>query len=356
MTVTDSRPPIPLKIVHGFSPGTQTSPPTNEEVYDPKWQRDQVQHFVRAAVEAEELGYDGISLTEHHSPSMISASPHLLLAAAAIETTRVTLHSAVTALPLYNPVRVAEEAGLLDQLSNGRFHLGVGRGTHEVQVASGNAIGIEEHNERYVEGLILLEMALNETDFKFDGKQFRVPDPITISSKPVQENFPVWIGSGSLSSVEQAASRGWGVMRNLGSIESHKQAFAHLVQVGARHGHVLRGDKMWIERFIAIGSTPDEATANMMSAGAKLARFLSIFTAAGRFEIDTEVIPDMEHAVDATTRPVLASLGTPEMLVEELTDLLETTGARYLQILTFSDEEMRQFAREVAPTLRKTFS
>lgn len=348
---------VPLKIVHGFSPGTQMNPPTDEEVYDPRWQRDQVQHFVRAAVEAEELGYDGISVTEHHSPSMISSSPHLLLAAAAIETKYVTLHSAVTVLPLYNPVRVAEEAGLLDQLSNGRFHLGVGRGTHEVQVASGNAIGIEEHNERYVEGLVLLEKALNETDFKFDGRQFRVPDPLTISSKPVQENFPVWVGSGSLSSVEQAASRGWGVMRNLGSVESHKQAFEHLVEVGARHGHVLGGDKMWIERFIAIGSTPEQANANMMSAAAKLARFISIFTAAGRFELDAEVIPDMEHGVDAGgTRPVLASLGTPEMLIEELTDLLDATGARYLQILTFSDDEMRLFAHEVVPQLRKHFS
>jgi carbon-monoxide dehydrogenase small subunit len=59
---------------------------------------------------------------------MTCPSPHLLLAAAALRTSHIRLATAVTVLPLYSPVRVAEEAGTLDLLSNGRFELGIGRG------------------------------------------------------------------------------------------------------------------------------------------------------------------------------------------------------------------------------------
>ena len=78
------------------------------------------------AVLAEELGFDGITVTEHHAPLMTCPSPHLLLAAAAVKTSRIRLGTAVTVLPLYSPLRVAEEAGTLDLLSGGRFELGLG--------------------------------------------------------------------------------------------------------------------------------------------------------------------------------------------------------------------------------------
>jgi hypothetical protein len=53
------------------------------------------------------LGFDGITLTKHHAPLMTCPSPHLLLAAAAVRTSRIRLGTAVTVLPLYSPIRVA---------------------------------------------------------------------------------------------------------------------------------------------------------------------------------------------------------------------------------------------------------
>ena len=79
------------------------------------------------------------ALTEHHAPLMTCPSPHLLLAAAAMKTSRIRLGTAVTVLPLYSPIRVAEEAGTLDLLSGGRFELGLGRGVPRDAAAAGPA-------------------------------------------------------------------------------------------------------------------------------------------------------------------------------------------------------------------------
>src|SRR6185437_245150 len=126
-----------LKFVHTYGAGLHSGD-ARPDVHDPRWQQRQVEDFVEFAVLAEELGYDGITVTEHHAPLMTCQSPHLLLAAAAVRTSRIRLGTAVTVLPLYNPVRVAEEAGTLDLLSGGRFELGLGRGIPtEAQIASG---------------------------------------------------------------------------------------------------------------------------------------------------------------------------------------------------------------------------
>ena len=109
-----------IKFVHTYGAGLH-SVDARPDVHDPRWQQRQVADFVDFAVLAEELGYDGITVTEHHAPLMTCPSPHLLLAAAAMRTSRIRLGTAVTVLPLYNPVRVAEEAGTLDLLSGGRF-------------------------------------------------------------------------------------------------------------------------------------------------------------------------------------------------------------------------------------------
>ena len=119
--------PDRIKVVHTYGVGLHTDDPA-PDYDDPRWQQRQILDFVDFAVEAEELGFDGLTVTEHHARAFACPAPHLLLAAAATRTSRIRLGTAVTVLPLYNPIRVAEEAGTLDALSDGRFELGLGRG------------------------------------------------------------------------------------------------------------------------------------------------------------------------------------------------------------------------------------
>src|ERR1700680_336853 len=79
------------------------------------------------AVLAEELGFDCVWVSEHHfSPDAWKPSPFTFVAAGAARTERVRIGTYVLLLPLHNPVRVAEDVAVLDNISRGRVDLGVG--------------------------------------------------------------------------------------------------------------------------------------------------------------------------------------------------------------------------------------
>lgn len=85
---------------------------------------------VELAVRAEELGYDSFWVAQHHDGHLGGRlpSPLVLLAAAAERTRLIRLGTAVVALPLEDPRRLAEDATVLDALSGGRLELGIGAG------------------------------------------------------------------------------------------------------------------------------------------------------------------------------------------------------------------------------------
>src|ERR1700733_6036619 len=85
---------------------------------------------------ADAAGFWCYHLAEHHqTPLGMAPSPALFLAAAAQRTSRIRLGPLVYLLPLYNPLRLIEEVCMLDQLSNGRLELGVGRGVTPYELA-----------------------------------------------------------------------------------------------------------------------------------------------------------------------------------------------------------------------------
>jgi len=87
---------------------------------------EQLEQRLRLVELYDRLGFDRYMLTEHHgTPLSLVPSPHLLLAAASQRTSRIRLGTLVTLLPLYNPLRLIEEVGVLDMLSGGRLELGM---------------------------------------------------------------------------------------------------------------------------------------------------------------------------------------------------------------------------------------
>src|SRR5262249_47557182 len=93
---------------------------TDKQVYDEQLEQMEV---------ADALGYDSVWLTEHHFTEYgILPDPMILAADIARRTKRVRIGMAVSVLPFHNPVRLAEQAAMVDLLSNGRLDLGVGRG------------------------------------------------------------------------------------------------------------------------------------------------------------------------------------------------------------------------------------
>lgn len=113
--------------------------------------------FLEEAVLAEELGFNAVWASEHHfSPDAWSPSPVPFLAAVAARTQRIRIGTYVLLLPLHNPVRIAEDFAVLDNISGGRIDLPVGVGSateefHTFGVPFGERLG------RMFEGLTVIE-------------------------------------------------------------------------------------------------------------------------------------------------------------------------------------------------------
>ncbi len=99
--------------------------------------------------EAEAQGFDIYHLAEHHgTPLGLAPSPNVFLAAAAMRTSRIRLSALVYVLPLYDPVRLAEEIMMLDQLSGGRLEAGFGKGGNPYELQP-YGIGPGDAQQRY---------------------------------------------------------------------------------------------------------------------------------------------------------------------------------------------------------------
>jgi alkanesulfonate monooxygenase SsuD/methylene tetrahydromethanopterin reductase-like flavin-dependent oxidoreductase (luciferase family) len=110
---------------------------------------------------AEELGYDSGWVAQHHFLNNGARLPSTLafLAAAAERTRRIGLGTAIVILPLEDPLRVAEDAAVVDTLSGGRLQLGLGTGGDPLTFA---AFGqdVAARRERYIEGVRVIQDAL----------------------------------------------------------------------------------------------------------------------------------------------------------------------------------------------------
>jgi alkanesulfonate monooxygenase SsuD/methylene tetrahydromethanopterin reductase-like flavin-dependent oxidoreductase (luciferase family) len=164
------------------------------------------EHRLRLAEVYDRCGFHGYHVAEHHATPLGAApSPSVFLAAVAQRTKRLRIGPLVYVLPLYNPLRLIEEVGMLDNLSGGRFMLGVGRGASPIE-ARFCGIDEAEMTPRYQEALACLLQGLREQRLTFHGAFYRVDDaPMLL--KPVQRPHPpLWYGLGRPESVAWAAA------------------------------------------------------------------------------------------------------------------------------------------------------
>ena len=111
---------------HNF-PATWPVPPAYD---DPATSVASYQEGIEECEFAEEVGFEWVSFSEHHYSGRIATGvPAVMAASVAERCKRVKIALLGHVLPLNNPVRVAEELGLLDNLSNGRLIIGFLRGT-----------------------------------------------------------------------------------------------------------------------------------------------------------------------------------------------------------------------------------
>jgi alkanesulfonate monooxygenase SsuD/methylene tetrahydromethanopterin reductase-like flavin-dependent oxidoreductase (luciferase family) len=160
---------------------------------------------------AEANGFEIAWFAEHHfSNYCVCPSPLMMLARLAGETKRIKLGSAVVVTPLYQPVRLISEIGMVDALTHGRLVLGVGSGYQPYEFERfGEAL---EHSvPKLFEFMDMLELAFSRDTFSYQGEYFGLPET-HIASRPFARLPEIWVAGDNIQLHEMAARKGWTVM------------------------------------------------------------------------------------------------------------------------------------------------
>lgn len=248
---------------------------------------------------AEQAGFDRVALAEHHFlddgflPSLLP-----MAAAIAARTKRMRIGFEISLLPLYHPVRLAEDAALVDILSRGRFELGVAAGYRKEEYA-GLGMSMKERGGRMEEGLQIVRKCWTEEEFSFDGKYYQLKN-VRMNPKPVTPGGPrLIVGAGSVPAALRAARLGddmmpmdyalWDVFYNererLGRPVTRKAhpmdqpAFLHVTEDPERDWAILRPHALYeLQQYSAWGMTGATTYGDMQASDETLRAINAVWT------------------------------------------------------------------------------
>ncbi|MEE2983778.1 MAG: LLM class flavin-dependent oxidoreductase [Gammaproteobacteria bacterium] len=156
---------------------------------------------------AEDLGYESCFQVSHHAQKDgLCPGPLIACAGAAAVTKHMRVGTGVLLVPMYAPLKLAEDVAVLDNLSGGRFIFGVAPG-YVAREFEAHGVPREERVGRFEEALDLMTRAWTEETFSFDGRYYKVPET-QLTPKPAQSPHPpIWYGVSAKSSLRRAAKR-----------------------------------------------------------------------------------------------------------------------------------------------------
>ncbi|WP_017623349.1 LLM class flavin-dependent oxidoreductase [Nocardiopsis chromatogenes] len=210
-----------------------------KEVYD---------HHAELIELAEELGFHGARVAEHHFRDYGTVPSGLaFLAHMAGRTERLRLGTGIVVLPLYNPVHVAEQAAMVDVLSGGRLDLGVGRGYQSYEF-DGFGVDLSQARARFDEALETVLALWGGEPVRRDGAFSSVApgleEGVALMPRPLQSpRPPVHVAAVSPETVERYAARGLPI----------------LADPAAPFSRVARAAEAWRSTAAAHGHDPDAA-------------------------------------------------------------------------------------------------
>jgi natural product biosynthesis luciferase-like monooxygenase protein len=234
---------------------------------------------LRLAERADELGYSSIKTVEHyfHDYGGHSPNPIVLLSAVAARTRRIRLITGAVIPAFNNPIKLAGELAMLDNISNGRLDAGFGRAfiPREFEVFG---VKMDESRARFEEGIDVIIRLWTEEALSYEGKFYRLRN-VRLMPRPAQKPHPpIWIAAvATQDSFIWAGRRGYHIMivpfaSNLDLVrllvQSYRDAWgdaghppgAERVQsslhcyIAETHSKAIEGFKRPVERYVEVFS------------------------------------------------------------------------------------------------------
>jgi natural product biosynthesis luciferase-like monooxygenase protein len=179
-------------------------------------QQERYRLFLEVVKRADAEGFSSIWIPERHFHAFGGnyPNPSVLAAAAAVTTKRISIRSGSVVLPLQNPVRVAEEWAVVDNLSNGRVALSIASGWHknDFVLAPG---AFDDRARVMLEGIELLKHLWRGGSTRLPNGKGEATEVFTLP-RPVQRELPIWLtAAGRAETFRTAGERGFNVLTHL---------------------------------------------------------------------------------------------------------------------------------------------
>jgi alkanesulfonate monooxygenase SsuD/methylene tetrahydromethanopterin reductase-like flavin-dependent oxidoreductase (luciferase family) len=310
------------------------------------------------AVAADQAGLDSVWFAEHHfitygiCPSAVALAANVLG-----RTSRIAVGTAVCMLANRHPVALAEETALLDHVSAGRFHLGVGRGGPWVDLEVFGT-GLARFEDGLAESVDLLLDSLERGRVAAQGPEYRFFRfrPVPIVPRPfTRPRPPIVVAATTRPTVELAAARGLPLLLGLhATVGEQRDLIDHYAKVAADHGH----DPEAVEH---IGTAVCHIAGSRAQAEAELRAAMPAWlrTGTGGY-VSLSPVPRPRRDPQAYVEDLLAihPVGTPDQCVERIAATAKATGIRHMLlmvegtgVLQRSRETVLRLGAEVAPRL-----
>jgi alkanesulfonate monooxygenase SsuD/methylene tetrahydromethanopterin reductase-like flavin-dependent oxidoreductase (luciferase family) len=303
----------------------------------------------------ERAGLYAYHLAEHHStPLGMAASPGIFLSAIAQRTRTIKFGPLVYLLPFYHPIRLIEEICMLDQMSGGRFQLGVGRGVSPFETAF-YGLDFQQTQGMYHEAFQLLMQGLTSDELTFEGKTYAFKN-VPMLLRPLQKPHPpLWYG---LTIPENAS---WPAANDVNIvIIALRPAIKAIVDAYLAERARLGKDPnavplMGISKHVVVADTDEDAL--RIARRAYVPWRESFFWLFERFGSAPRIVAALPPTFDELMAIGNGIAGSPTTVRNWIKDEVDATGINYfVSWLAFGDltvaESLRSlelFSREVMP-------
>ena len=322
--------------------------PITGDRYDPEIGIDLYERYLAQLVYAETLGFDGVACNEHHYRAFgLMPAPNIIATALAARTDEVDIALYGNILPLRdNPVRLAEELAMVDNLSEGRLVSGFVRGLPQEYEAYG--IDQDESRDRFNEAWDLIVSAWTEPDpFEFRGEYYEYED-VFIWPRPVQDPHPpLRRPAVSEASIRHTVDHRVPTSRVFCPTDAMADSFAQYRELAEAAGWTPGDEYFEACRLVYVGESMEAAREEAEEHVEYLYRTLLIssFRTAAVFEAgDTAYDPERAHVYEEIVEEMLDPFG--DQWARADFDELQASGEIIVGDPTYVSEELeRQYDR-----------
>ena len=280
----------------------------------------------------EELGFDWLSVSEHHySPRILTPSPPLSAAYLASQVDDIKIALLGPIVPVSNPIRVAEELAMLDTLAQGRLVVGLLRGTTNEYLTYD--LNPKEARERTDEGMEIILRAWTEPQpFGWQGRHFQYRT-VSIWPRPLQQPHPPTYALGtSRESCEFAARHHLGCGVSYGPFEVMAKVTRYYREQCARHGWQPAPEQIVYRANMCLAETDEEAQAALRTQPQQAPFSMRAGISDAFMRLDARNIVGEARAPIRSSALPTTFIGSPDTIVEQVRRCRDEVGAGVLDL------------------------